>query len=756
MSKRSKSRNRGAQSTAALRANAVQTFKREDYTGALAIWERLIRQTPDAVPLVDLAEAHFRLALQVLAAPTPQFAQAREHLQAAMKYAPQDPRFPYHLGLAAQRAGDLDAAVPAYQQARELSPEFAQRAAYPLCVAVLEQGHDPSKDPAWAMLTPSEQARIQSLTVFQRRPFRVPASAPALLRGMAALDEGDLVAARALFTQAAWGGPPENGAAHYYLGVLAALAEDWETARQEWGQAIASGWKSTALEQNLGELHHRLAEEYAQAGAFSDAIAVAQEARRHKPDDKALGELLDYLKQHQAYAAAQQADWQQAQQLWQEANVLSGGSFRLAYNLALIYEQTGNFITAAEMWREALRRRPRRDDHPDAINDAQVARLWRRAAEAYVKSGEYEEAIHVYKMAVKWAPNNLETRMMLVDGLMSDGRLWAAENELQRILELDDNHIPALMRMAEVQSEVRFWGMFNQAPHYWMRVLQIDPRHPEARQELVAHYLETGQQALDWGRATDALGHFQKVLEYDPDNPDAQAFIGGCYVRMKDLPQAREYLSQAVFNSKATVDTFHLVMNIVRLEKLFDDISAYAEQIESATAEPLIDFYVAQARTAFYQDFPQQAAFYLERAKKLALPGHPINLAIANVFLVTADWELAEPYLEVALANHEVPVQVQIACAMLAIRREQVPQARKHLREAQKLARRAKDDSLLADIQMFESLLTAPPFIFDMMLQTAGEIGLENVFKALRQIATAPPPFGHSNEEYYDDDYFGF
>jgi len=322
-------------------------------------------------------------------------------LQQAARLQPDNPCYAYHLGLAAHRMGDLDRAVRAYQVARKGRGGFADRVAYPLALALLQRGEDPASAPVWSALLAEEQAMLSQAGTFRRRAYTLSPDAPLLWRGLAALGAGDheqaLVALDSVQQNPT--DSVEQRMAHYYLGVLAAQGEDWNKARHHWSAARAAGLTILRLTDNLGEVYHQLAEERLVEGDAKGALAAATEALRHKPGAKRLNELVSQAHQRLAYEAASAGLWSVALEHWEAADEAEGGSFRLAYNLALAYERAKEFLAAGEKWREALRRRPRRADHPDAIGDEQVAQLWRRAAEAYGRAGEYDEAVHVYRQA---------------------------------------------------------------------------------------------------------------------------------------------------------------------------------------------------------------------------------------------------------------------------------------------------------------------------------------------------------------------
>ena len=335
-------------------------------------------------PAEALAEAHFRQGIKKFYGPPAAVEAGLNDLRQAAAYQPGDPVYAYHLGLASHHTGLLDQAVQAYQVARQRPGNTASRAAYPLALALAQQGQDPEADASlWLALSTEEQTTLRHLHAFRRRPYRLPPDTPRLWQILASLDTDEpLVTQKKLQeTLDVTRADPTQGVIHYYLGVLAARVEDWETVRHEWSAADAAGFSSPRLQSNLVELFQRTAEENLAAGDMPTALAAGLEAARHKPDDPSLSALLAQIYQQLGYQAASANRWDEAEKHWQTAVDLDRSSFRLAYNLALAYEHSENYQAAAITWREVLRRRPRRADHPDALNDEQIVRLLRHTAE---------------------------------------------------------------------------------------------------------------------------------------------------------------------------------------------------------------------------------------------------------------------------------------------------------------------------------------------------------------------------------------
>ncbi len=743
------------QGAATLRTRGSNAFRLSDYNQAIETWERVRTQAPDMLPAAALAEAYFRRGQELLARPQPDSAAALSDLRRAVELQPEDACYAYHLGLAFQRSGDLKTAIIHYEKVRQKpgSP-FARRAAYPLALALLQEGLDPTAKPVWGDLDEHEKAMLRSAIAFRRRPYTLDPDAPRLWQGLVALDSGATEKARALLQEAlrSPASSQEANVARYYLGALAAQAEDWDQTRKQWTDAYAQGYRSVHLAQNLGELYHRLAEQWLAEDDAVSALAAANESARHTPDDGRRNEMLSHIHQRMGYQAASTGQWEKAFQHWETARDLDGGSFRLAYNLALAHEKAEDFIAAGEMWREALRRRPRKADHPDAITDEQVALLWKRAAECYVKAGEYEEAINVYKQAVKWNPDSLETRMALVEGMINDGRFWAAENELQRILEKDKDYIPALLRMGEVVKESGNWWSARSAPNYWKRVLALDADNVEARQSLADYYLDQAETSLSWSNHAAAISNFNEALVYQPNDGYLLARLGGCYYWMSQLETAESYFKQALTYGAQDLRVYEQIIHVWLDEHQPERALELLHQAETLVKNIPMEFYLAQGIYAM-EVAEEFGPPWLNRAVEVTPPEEEPLAKIGQFLALSPFVEMAQHYLERALAAGQDIVRTCTSLAMLALRRGDSQTARHHVREAEKAARKSRDPDALQQVKIMRDLLDVPPDFLNMMLRGMAS-GLLSGDPSMLPFPDFADEDDYDDEELDDDDGF--
>jgi tetratricopeptide (TPR) repeat protein len=645
-------------------------------------------------------------------------------LDQAAELQPDDPRFVYHLALAAHRQGHLDEAIRHYQTVRRNGDELAQRAAYPLALALLQRGEDPAQTTLWSALHDEERVMLREVSTFKRRPYTLSDDAPLMWQGIAALDAGDEERARAALEGAVTSG--ECQMAHYYLGVLAARHEDWGEALRAWNAARAAGLVMERLEENLREGYHRLAEERLERGDVGGALLAGEEALRHGPSYPSLEALVSQAHQQLAHQAASGGHWAEARKHWEAADAVEDGSFRLAYNLALAHERSEDFLTAGERWREALRRRPRSDDHPDALTDDQVARLWQRAAEAYTKAGEFDEAVQVYRNAVKWNPERLEARLALSEALLLNGQTEAAENELNRVLDRDPDNIPALLRMGEVVHASWPWWWGSPVP-YWERVLTLDPDNAAARQMLLDFYQDEAERVLRWGDHDRALEMYRKALSCWPGNARVLAALGTLYLRLDEYEEAQPYIDQALEEAPDDLAVYEEIIRAWFDVGHPDEAWRVMSRAEAALETVPYEFYVSQA--SYCMDYVDEAVpLWLERAVEKAPPGAPVLTMIGEMAVINRAFDLAREYLERAIASGQQPGQAHLMMGIVALQEGNSAKAEMHWSDALKIARRDHDEELMERVENARFAFHAPPDLLDLINRFGPEPFMDDPF----------------------------
>lgn len=343
----------------------------------------------------------------------------------------------------------------------------------------------------------------------------------------------------------------------------------------------------------------------------------------------------------------------------------------------------------------------------DALADDQVARLWQRAAECYARAGEFDEVGRIYQQAIKWAPENLGLRLALAENALRDGRLQLASNELERILERDPKHVPALVRMGEVCSQDADYWWNKQAPKYWQKALEIDPKNAQARQFLAEWYIDQAEETHKSQKCDETIQNYQKSLEFRPGNVKVLSELFTCHLCLKRETPADEYIQQALAFAKNLDDYANLIEALL----LFDDQFNRAKEVLALAEARLPDI-----PASFYVDMPgpllknhqkEQADFWLQKAIAKAAPKDHVLTLIADMAM-DYDEAIAFEYAQKALAARENIGQAHVLLGTLESKRGNKSTSRKHFQEAEHIARQTNDEELEYRIEAARIYLSGP------------------------------------------------
>ncbi len=688
-----------------LTRQGLEAFKQANYDEAVKAWEQARDKSDVPVKLpAALAEAYFRRAMS----------QARPglaDLQQAVKLQPADSRYRYHLALAHHRLGELDQAEPIYRQLLAGSPPFG-RAAVPLAQLLIEQKKALSNDSVWNHLSPEAQTQLAAAEALIKKKavstLRRLADSPLepLWRGLIALALNDQATARQSLQAVLESGnelhPLPRSVACYYLGRLAAAAGYTEQALGHWQAAQAGGLDTPHLRRNLSILSYQQAVHEQQAGHPQRAIKLLERVYNLDAANQNVRDLHHQLNLEMGYTAARKGDWGQALRQWQAARDAGDTSRKLLFNLALAYQHLDRSLEAAEHWRELLRRRPRKATHPEALSNEQVARIWQNVAENYSKAGDYEEAIKTYKNAVKWAPDNINLRLKLVEAFQTEGRWQAAENELHRILDKEPDHVLALTLLAESYSNDYFP---DRARSIWLRILELEPQNPVARQQLAYLYEKQGYSLARWGMFERALNIYQEGLRMIPDSQRLCAVIGTTYADLGDFDQARQYFERALAINPNDLQTLYTIYTAWLEYESEPDLDQTFDRIKALPGSSPGGFFIDLIDRCIEVDQWEQAEAILKFAKERYTHDTKTLLDLALRYVNLEQEAEAVSILRRILKDDPNHAEANLRLGMIYYQMGQTRLGRRHWHKAETQARKENNYMLLHELKIAKDVL---------------------------------------------------
>jgi tetratricopeptide (TPR) repeat protein len=686
-----------------------QAFHQGDYDAAIAAWKHALGEKPSVQVTAALAEVYFRRGLTRFHRDGQRPAGLSDLAEAA-KLVANDPRYTYHLGLARHHQDDLNAALAAYRLALEADPSFV-RAAELAVLALLEQDQNPVQTAAWQALPPDRQAEFRDLAgLLEGQPLAAGSTSPAsegarLWQALAAFQSGDGGARKVLLPVAQDGDRPAavRALAAYTLGLDALRREQQEEALGHWEAARRLGLDTPPFQQNLHQLYQAQAEEAMAGGQWIDAAALADAARSLVSGQRDLAELTLAAHFHAGHTEAQSGHWPQALTHWEKTRDLGENSRELLQDLALAYEKAGRFGEAADLWRQVIRRRPRKTDAPTS---QQIALLWGHVAECYRRAGDVEEAVTTLRNAIKNDPDNTDLRLELVDALVTDDRWDAADNELGRVLKKEPENVGALVRSARI-AEMGWYAA--RAKPIWRKVVALDPHHLEARERLAELLEREGDLLARTGKSGEALERYHEALTYMPEEPYLYLACADCYLDQGDTETARQELDRAFAQQPDDLDVYHSAVDLCHVRDRSEEaewVITRAEELagpQQPQGRLPAGFYLDLAECCFKRRQAEIGDDYVQRAERAA-EGDADGLVTVGVYYLDRDQESqATAFFDQALrvdpahgwANYHVGASYAFAAEMR--------EANRHWRQARRTARQTGDQELLEAVESTRS-----------------------------------------------------
>ncbi len=380
----------------------------------------------------------------------------------------------------------------------------------------------------------------------------------------------------------------------YYNGVAAMRLGKKDMARTAWLKAKNNGFMETHLTLNQDYLLLEQLVILAEEEKWYELINAINSLPNKTKELEIVKELAGFACYYIGYQAAQEGKWEIATRYWRRASE-QNNSCRLSQNLALAEEALENWVAAAAAWREMLKRRSRKATSANHLTDSQVAAIWKRAAECYKKTRDIdniEEHTTCLKNALKYAENDLELRIDIVDTLRANDQEKAASNELKRILAIAPNNIDALLRLGEMASNKYD---IDEAIDIWKQILAIDPKHKDAKEALASDYVKKAEHITPTRKRISFL---EDTLKQLPEHPKLLLLLA----KATDYVQTGKSVIEIFLRAyKAAIKDIELVSEIFHELVHIKEASAEIEKIMAEINQRpglMPDFWISQGHGA--------------------------------------------------------------------------------------------------------------------------------------------------------------
>ena len=441
----------------------------------------------------------------------------------------------YNLGIAYLEAGQYNRAVPEFEAAIKLDPNFIG-AHSALCRAYLEQNELENAGTAIA-------AALKLDANYQ----------PALLlygtiieayhdRGKAHLDDKSYTEAVAAFQKAitldadlgdnAQVNHPEN--THIYVHLGAAYI-----GMKAYQQAIEALQHAIAQDADLVDAHYNLGYAYVEQGTYDQAIPHLERAIAIAPHLKrAHYNLARAYRESGNLEAATNAvtETLRLDPNYQRAHELADTIKQEHYNRGITYLNDERYSEAVTAFQNAI------------TLDSDFATAHYNLGLAYLKMEAYPRAVPSLEKTVALDPNHKAAHHTLALAYLGQQELGKARDAAREALKVDANYQPARSLLEAIDPS------FTPPPSPSTQDIQdatspeteqaVTPQ-PDAKSRQQMHY-ELGTAYLDSKMHAEAIAEFQKAIDIDPDFVAAYMSLGTIYLEMGQFDDAENAAKAAL------------------------------------------------------------------------------------------------------------------------------------------------------------------------------------------------------------------
>ena len=531
---------------------------------------------------------------------------------------------------------------------------------------------------------------------------------------------------------------PKVSAILQYCHGLAAMREQQpEIAYPLWQSALSQGFSTKWSQKNFGLALRQEFLDLLENQRWNEIISKS----RHLPstlNDDVLNQIVSQALFHLGYEEAEKEKWAQAVKHWKEAGEKANNRY-LAQNMALAQEKLGHWDQAAQSWKDMLRRKPRKPDHPDYLTDKQVAAVWEHISDCYYNAYRDYDAIDCLQKAIQYAPDNLALRFKYISTLDPEDfrNRERIIRELNGILDIDPDNVNALTQLAHHYRDD--WR--QDAIPLWKKIVVLEPDNKEARAELAQSFIDKAlpqqKQKWFWGKPVpykQQLTILQEGLDMLPDHPALILALGFAHMDARKKKLAKEQFLRAYEVAPKDFQIVSMVLqNLIHLQEK----TLIEELIPKIQANPelLPVFWVDQAIAAL--DHPGWGERFFEVAlEQVNYTEQATNASVlADIYISIPQEEEFQQLKKMYLGRieQEVPQSgaLEYIQAFLAFSQSHdISKARRLLRKARKHASAADDSGLLGLIgQMEQTLSKTPKALLDMF--SKGPQGMEGMLEEL-------------------------
>lgn len=283
-----------------------------------------------------------------------------------------------------------------------------------------------------------------------------------------------------------------------------------------------------------------------------------------------------------------------------------------------------------------------------------------------ITEGRWQDAIERLQQLAKMYPKAAEPHYQLAIAQLLKGEAALALRSLDTTLQMETNHIPALMMRAQLHLRT---GAVPQAVQAMSEQIKSHPNHFQAYQILAQAYLATN----DWSRALDT---YQKAAEVFPKNPEP-IFLSGMVRLQQKLTNEASLLFEKTLHL-ATNYTAALVQ-LANIDVQKKDFPGAIQRVRSyLTGRTNAELLVLLARLENMNGNSKEAEAVLQRAVEIDDEKGLATQELVKLYLARTNEVAALQAIQKGLAEKPDNLPLLTRAALLYDRTKQFQTAIQH------------------------------------------------------------------------------
>jgi protein O-GlcNAc transferase len=195
---------------------------------------------------------------------------------------------------------------------------------------------------------------------------------------------------------------------------------------------------------------------------------------------------------------------------------------------------------------------------------------FRNLAVAFIRKGNFADAIHAAQQAIAASPQDSESRMVLGDAFYKNRQFSEAAEAFSNVIAVDSKHSRAYDGLGNCLQEL---GIFDRSITAHLRAVALSPS-PITWSNLGNAYKRSGN-------SDQAIAAYQSALQLQPDTPDAHNNLGVCLADARQWDRAIAAYRRAISLRPGYAEAHYNLANALGALNQFDQaIEQYRAALE--------------------------------------------------------------------------------------------------------------------------------------------------------------------------------